>query len=897
MTDQSYDQVNQQPANDEEGGIEVNEKQFKASQQKPEQARPILMPFADQDQDTPFQAASAAKAPLSPFKKAVVAITFVGGCAGLFAGLASLKADRSGVEGKSPSTSRDIDGTSSVSEPSMSTFAQLPHFDASILEGYPGTDGCDDLEVDLLEALGLMTNITIDSLAKSHFQNPWFPTCRGGLGTDCWVAFEPTEDYYIVEDREFISDGIPVADAPVEITDEMGSIPNERGEDSFGTNNQVQGVDEADIVKSDGTNVYSAYGDKLVVWNVDGELLSETTIPTDDDNGVDICEKKFKIWNSTSECYSQDSHGGWYHYRQRERKASIAFPSPSEPIKIASLLLHEGKLTVIATTSYKLNTSTSKLENERNTRLFMYDVSDANLPTDGSALTLIARKDLHGKYQTARSIGSYSHVVSSSSLATRSHLDEYLYPWSKEYAGMNETEYRSAALEVARNKTAIFASDLTEELAQLFGNDCSKLAKIAVMLREQTSDTDTDGDAMLPSFTDSSILKSLTQVHSFDMNQQSFVQTKMANSYPKIGTTSSGIFFPTASYTTNVYASSEKLVVSGEAYTQDADGEWNERTVLLVYGLEEDSSIPQAVGEVPGSLLNQFSMDHNKVDDVDYLRVATTSWAKWGLVNGTWGQTESSESQITVLKIPNDSEDTSVMEEVGSVDGIGVDERIYAARFFGDKAYVVTFRMIDPFYTVDMSIPDDPKVVGELKIPGFSNYLHPVNDTLILAIGQNATVQGRTDGLMISLFDVSDFAFPKKIREFVEDHSASSSDAQYDHRAFRYLPDSKLLILPLEINQRWNTPKAFFDGFVVYDVDESNPFYKKFNISHVGVDEAADFCWSKKKLSSRSMVFDGDVMTMKGHKVLSHSVDEGTFKWDLNLDLNEDTNKEFCYYW
>jgi len=90
------------------------------------------------------------------------------------------------------------------------------------------------------------------------------------------------------------------------------------------------------------------------------------------------------------------------------------------------------------------------------------------------------------------------------------------------------------------------------------------------------------------------------------------------------------------------------------------------------------------------------------------------------LVNGTWGQTESSESQITVLKIPNDSEDTSVMEEVGSVDGIGVDERIYAARFFGDKAYVVTFRTIDPFYTVDMSIPDDPKVVGELKIPGFS---------------------------------------------------------------------------------------------------------------------------------------------------------------------------------
>ena len=129
-----------------------------------------------------------------------------------------------------------------------------------------------------------------------------------------------------------------------------------------------------------------------------------------------------------------------------------------------------------------------------------------------------------------------------------------------------------------------------------------------------------------------------------------------------------------------------------------------------------------------------------------------------------------------------------------------MDERIYAVRFMGEKAYVVTFRQTDPFYTLDMSDPNDPLVVGELKILGFSNYLHPINGDLILAIGQNATETGRANGLQISLFNVSDFSNPMRVKTYVEQGTWSSSEAQYDHRAFRYLPQTKLLILPLSVN-------------------------------------------------------------------------------------------------
>jgi len=171
---------------------------------------------------------------------------------------------------------------------------------------------------------------------------------------------------------------------------------------------------------------------------------------------------------------------------------------------------------------------------------------------------------------------------------------------------------------------------------------------------------------------------------------------------------------------------------------------------------------------------------------------------------------------------------------------------------------------------------------------------------MILALGQNTTERGWDSGLQISLFNVSNSSDPVRINQYVEDASTSTSDAQFEHKAFRYLSESKLLILPLRIDSSCGSKEyatEYFDGFVVYDVDETRDFKKKFNVSHVNAKDACYGCWSRNELPSRSLVYNGNVMTLKGHKVLSHILSNETFRWDLNLDRNAKDQNAFCYPW
>jgi hypothetical protein len=367
----------------------------------------------------------------------------------------------------------------------------------------------------------------------------------------------------------------------------------------------------------------------------------------------------------------------------------------------------------------------------------------------------------------ARSIEEYAHIVTSSSLDLDSIFFEMLHPSLPDFADMNETEYRNAAYDfltgtgidesdngnVIQGLVQSLAGNLTKELISVFtssdsgasaeSSDCSKLSKVALMLKA-VEDTDQDSNStttrsILPSFTANSVLKTLTLVHSLDISQAyTNDDTSTSTVSAAISTNSSGVFFPTQSYTSNVYASASKLVVAGEAYVEDpSDGNWDEHTILLVYNLFQGTSTPESIGDVNGSLLNQFSMDHytDPNTDEEYLRVATTSWARWGLVDGgDWGQVQVSESQVTVLQMNGSGSsanggagsDAASLQVVGSVTGIGLDERIYAVRFYGQRAYLVTFKRIDPFYILDMADPTNPIVAGELKIPGYSVSIMPL---------------------------------------------------------------------------------------------------------------------------------------------------------------------------
>jgi hypothetical protein len=147
---------------------------------------------------------------------------------------------------------------------------------------------------------------------------------------------------------------------------------------------------------------------------------------------------------------------------------------------------------------------------------------------------------------------------------------------------------------------------------------------------------------------------------------------------------------------------------------------------------------------------------------------------------------------VTVL-----AEEGSTLRPVGTVGDLGRGERIFAVRFLGAVGYVVTFRQTDPLYTLDLSAPAAPRVAGELKIRGYSAYLHPVGPGLLLGVGQDATAEGRTLGTQLSLFDVSRPEAPVRLHQRTLG-GAGTSEAEYDHRAFLHWAPTGLAVLPFE---------------------------------------------------------------------------------------------------
>ena len=189
----------------------------------------------------------------------------------------------------------------------------------------------------------------------------------------------------------------------------------------------------------------------------------------------------------------------------------------------------------------------------------------------------------------------------------------------------------------------------------------------------------------------------------------------------------------------------------------------------------------RASGSVPGFLHRQWSMSELR----GQLRVASTELPPWNASDAT------SQSFVTVL-----DEEAGALIPVGRVGGIGRGEQVYAVRFVGDQGYVVTFRRVDPLHVLDLSDPTRPRVVGELEIPGYSSYLHPIGPGLLLGVGQDADAIGRVNGAQVSVFDVSDPRNPRRVQH----HSLGRawSEAEWEHHAFLYWPPTALLVLPLQ---------------------------------------------------------------------------------------------------
>ncbi len=254
-----------------------------------------------------------------------------------------------------------------------------------------------------------------------------------------------------------------------------------------------------------------------------------------------------------------------------------------------------------------------------------------------------------------------------------------------------------------------------------------------------------------------------------------------------------------------IYVSTSNLYVASQFYTVDDLGSWSPTTFLYQFALNTEDIPLVASGSVAGSVLNQFSMDEFD----GQFRIATTG--------GSWN---SQSNNVFVLEPVGDN-----LQVIGALTDLAYSERIFSVRFLGDRAFVVTFRQIDPLFAIDLTDSTRPTVAGELKIPGFSSYLHPVGANYLVGVGREV-INNVPRGLQLSLFDVSDLTNPLLADQITEGAGEYGySEAFDDHHAFGYYPGKMIVALPVAVN--WDIA-----GLNVYQIDSNEGFTALGTISH-----------------------------------------------------------------
>jgi hypothetical protein len=230
-----------------------------------------------------------------------------------------------------------------------------------------------------------------------------------------------------------------------------------------------------------------------------------------------------------------------------------------------------------------------------------------------------------------------------------------------------------------------------------------------------------------------------------------------------------------------------------------------------------------------------------------------------------------SESFVTVLRQSGDR-----LVQTGRVGGLGRDETIRAVRFMGRLGYVVTFRQTDPLYTLDLADPAAPRVTGELKIPGYSAYLHPVGEGMLLGVGQDADSQGMQLGLQMSLFDVSDVAAPRRVAQVRL--PGTWSDAEGDHHAFTFAGGLALVPFSGESYPADGRPGSgsWDAGIVAVRVDGSSLSQPSVLRPRLDGPVRMDGEWVGPEMPLRTFVDDGEIVTVTDAGIALH--DAGTLR-------------------
>lgn len=395
------------------------------------------------------------------------------------------------------------------------------------------------------------------------------------------------------------------------------------------------------------------------------------------------------------------------------------------------------------------------------------------------------------------------------------------------------------------------------------------------------------GDPILPYIDDGVKMVVTPDIYYFDIPQRSFVYYTLT-AFELKGRAEAKAETFLLGYSTTLYASRENIYI---AYQREVpprrwaaiapaaraveldDGIPHQGSIIHKFGVEGDRITYIGMGEVPGHLLNQFSMDEYGGD----LRVATT-------VEGWTGNRGFLFNNVYVLD--------SGMKTKGRLEYIAPDERIYSTRFVGDRLYMVTFKRIDPFFVIDLSDPAHPGILGELKIPGYSDYLHPYDRNHIIGVGKE-TVENQwggvsIDGLKTALFDVSDVNNPKLVDKVEIGEAGTDSEALRDHKAFLFDRRRDLLVIPVREVRKVPIPTSTQGAYVqkiwlgayVFGVSPERGFTLKGTVAH-NSDASPYLYWGAPEAVKRSLYMEDVLYTISSRKIVMSDLK------DLTKQLNE----------
>jgi len=626
------------------------------------------------------------------------------------------------------------------------------------------------------------------------------------------------------------------------------------GEDFSGTNNQEQGVDEADFIKTDGYYIYVLQGSSLSIMEIpefgEIEFASNSSIEgspismmLQDDRLIVL--SSYNPWSISSEddLYEYLRWGGEY-------------------------------------SQWRVNSLT---------KYTTFDISNRSSPE------IIQELYLEGYNVDAREIDGSIRAITHSWLNIPG-LSNWLNMPSAYYELQWDDPERKAYREMIAYETiqandevleAIALEDLVPKIYQRVGGE--------IIEHDMRSESCENFAQPMDGFS-----RGFTNILSLDLFSPTFdfESDHLLSNHPL------------------VYASKDALVLTENSW--DWWWFWGQDEVDEMTNIHTfDISVPGVTtytgsGRIDGQILNQFCISEHE----GVLRIATTvgQWNRWWMEDPE----PMSSSIVTLVRGVNPETDQQVLLEYGRLDGIAEDERIWSARFVEDRAYLVTFEQIDPLWTIDLSDPATPTILGELEVPGVSTYIHPLHDGMLLTIGMGPAGE---DGLgldwsstRLSTFNISDVTQPAVADTLMlspvndpEDNrwTWSYSEAKYEHKAFQYWGPKEMLAVPLstyryieshdeDIGYHWSY--EYISKAIIVNVDEatgSMSIHGEVNHSSLLNDEERNHWWGGNE-NIRRTVFMGDyIYAISGAGITAHHLDTMELS---DVVMFEVEYPEYAYY-